>query len=63
MKASEGKLLAMRNLAFWNKVTNEVLQVSIEGDFEPVVLMFHRISRAVLKSEDWERMEAVGKVE
>ena len=63
MKKQLDDRLAMRNLAFHNKVTNEVLQVSIEGNFEPVVLMFHWIREAVLKSEDWERIEEESEIE
>ena len=47
----------MRNLAYRNRISNDVLRISIEGDDNPVILMFHWIREAVLKTDNWERIE------
>ena len=47
----------MRNLAYRNKISNDVLRISIEGDDNPVILMFHWIREVVLRTVDWERIE------
>ena len=57
---SDGKL-ALRNMWFRNKVTNEVMEITIEGS-ESVVLAFaDEIRRLVLAS--WVQVEASPKVE
>ena len=53
----------MKNLVFRNQISNEVLKVSIEGDDAPVIRMFHWIREAVLRTDDWERIEEESETE
>lgn len=53
---SDGKL-ALRNMWFRNMVTNEVLEITVEGSDGPVCGLVHKISELVLSSVNWEQLE------
>ena len=50
------KELTFRDLVYQNRITGEVLRISIEGDDHPVILMYHWIVETVNRTVDWEQL-------